>query len=123
VSSTYRLLCLNHDPAIELDQEWHSGSGTAVADALAAVANPPAEHAGCDLVIGRYSYPLIEVCCPGSTPRRPHLHVHDPRWIDASWLRLLLAARKVPDLAELCRPVSVCWGEQRLALLRHELRA
>jgi hypothetical protein len=115
----YQLLCLNHDPAIILDQEWHSGSGTAIPDALAAITNPPGEHRNCDLIIGRYSYPLVEVCCPGN--HGPYTHT-DPRWIDACWLRLLLAASRVPELAEQCQRTSLCWPPQRLDRLRHELR-
>lgn len=118
MSSTYRLLCLSHDPAIWLDQEWHSGSGGREVS-LAAALDPPAEHAGCDLVIGSYSYPLVEVCCPG---RRLGCRHRDPSWVDARWLRLLHAARRVPDLTDECRRAETsCWPADRLARLRLEL--
>jgi hypothetical protein len=129
VSSDYRLLCLTHDPALEIgDDRWPH-----LDQALAAVADPAADpllvtHPGCDLLIGRYSYPLVEVICPPKTsPSRQRGHLHrDPHRIDAAWLRLLWhatastgdgesewekAARNVPD----------CWRWERVHRLRYAL--
>lgn len=88
MSSTYNLICLSHDPALILHTEWHSGGGgrEIAAEQLrdpAAGCDEVRLHADCDLVIGRYSYPLVEV---GYLPDRRYGHV---QWVDADWLRLL----------------------------------
>ena len=56
MSSTYRVLCLSHDPAIVAADDYQRPE-----TAEAAITEGIAEHAGCDLVIGRYSYPLVEL--------------------------------------------------------------
>lgn len=71
MSSVYRILCLNHDPALEVgDDGWRSAQ-----EALAAVADREAApgYPRCDLMVGRYSYPLVEVCWPAAraAPARP----------------------------------------------------
>jgi len=119
MSSVYRLLCLSHDPAIPVEHpEWPSFQ-----PALAAAKDRtlvPTEHKTCDLLIGQYSYPLIEVCCPASRSMgtaHPGCH-SDDRWIDAGWLRLLaladpaaVGAARVPD----------CWTRDVALRLRYEL--
>jgi hypothetical protein len=98
MSSMYRLICLSHDPGLELDTEWHSGAnGRDVAENalryLKFNTGRPADvdgnteltgHAKCDLIIGRYSYPIVEV---GYLPYNTNVH-----WIDVEWLRVLAAA-------------------------------
>lgn len=114
MSSTYYALCLSHDPALTVaEQEWHNG----YAEALVAVRKGLHGHAACDVVIGRYSYPMIEVCCTGSCPAR---HADD-RWTDVGWLRLLLLAG--PEIARdsALRHVTSCWGFERASRLRVEL--
>lgn len=120
MSSRYEAICLNHSPALAVESGW-----TSPAAALAAVETRTgdlAEHADCDLLIGRYSYPLIEVCCP---PHQPHA---EPRWIDAAWLRLTLAAytiqRDAPavnDAIERLANVARCWQPERIQGLRRLL--
>jgi hypothetical protein len=95
VSSDYHVLCMNHDPAIMVAEEWHRP-----ADALAAVKDreiggPLAEHAHCDLLVGRYSAALVEVCCPGGNHAtgRKRMHINE-QWIDVDWLRLLYQAHR-----------------------------
>ena len=118
MSSQYRILCLSHDPAIIFGpDDWYSPE-----PALAAVANRdhPAtrQHADCDLLVGRYSYPLVEICCPRSTPIGSfHRGCHsDDRWLDADWLRLLASAG---NQAQNLRPG--CWTYETARRLRFEL--
>lgn len=76
MSSTYRVICLSHDPGLTVpDPETQDHAliemwlrrGSAVRDQRLP------GHGRCDLVAGRFSYPMIEVFCPGGTPdpRRP----------------------------------------------------
>jgi hypothetical protein len=138
MSSTYRILCLSHDPAIELAPEWSGPTGqSGWAAAIAAAADPAsderlAEHVACDLLVGRYSYPLIEVACP-PTNHRDVRHFHGPGggthsveyWVDADWLRLLTLARESADenMAALLRRhrFVFCWTPTRLNRLRDHL--
>lgn len=113
MSSTYRVLCLSHDPAIALDIEWATPEA-----ALAALADPgaAAEHPNCDLVVGRWSGALVEVCCPSG---RCHLR---PIWVDKVWLRLLAVAHDSKDVQVLAAADAFpCWPATRLARLRSEL--
>ena len=127
MSSTYRILCLSHDPAIVIEYpEFSSGSnGRELAEA--AVLRGIEGHEGCDLLIGRYSYPLVEVGCPDRS--REHVggyHPHDTKWVDASWLKLLYLAQRAPEgcperqLAERA-PMPGCWTPEHLHRLRNEL--
>ena len=128
MSSVYRVLCLSHDPAIELTEEWRSGANgrdeiiTAVLDRSGTELR---SHPHCDLMVGKYSYPLVEVCCPvpataPPTNLRNCCHAY-PQWIDVKWLRLLFHAyaehgSPVADAAaEMCRG---CWSRERVRRLR-----
>lgn len=121
MSSTYRILCLSHDPAIVLEEpEFHSGAA-GHAGAEAAVAAGIDGHTDCDLLIGRYSSPLIEVGCPrhGDTP-----HLHGANWLDIDWLRLLALAYRHPEGTperQAADQVRACWSAERLHRLRNEL--
>lgn len=119
MSSTYRPICLNHNPAIVLDPEltYDEAKTLGTRDRFQG-------HEQCDLVIGRYSYPMVEVAClgrdfPGPTGCKSY---HGGiQWTDRSWLRLLLAAAPSID-AELLRPLFAgCWPLERLERLRVEL--
>jgi hypothetical protein len=93
VSSNYRILCLSHDPAIV------AGDFTSAEAAEAEIAVGLNEHPQCDLLIGRYSYPLVEVGCPPTTGiKRSGQHYCFPhamtKWVDVAWLRLLAAAHQ-----------------------------
>lgn len=126
MSSTYRILCLSHDPAIAIDREWDSPN-----DAIAHAADPRShevvsDHAGCDLLVGRYSYPLIELACPPrdiSTVRCGHRR---EVWIDIEWIRLLAVALDIENPAlqkaveGVVRPYR-CWTRQRVQRLRSVL--
>ncbi|MEU8278217.1 hypothetical protein ACFYOK_37380 [Microbispora bryophytorum] len=98
MSSTYRVLCLSHDPAIMTDGEYDSPG-----EAEAAVAAGVGGHAHCDLLIGRYSWSLVEIGCPPTTgPERPGPHYCYPHsgtvWVDLAWARLLVAAHDSTDV-------------------------
>lgn len=92
MSSTYRLICLSHDPGLVLDAEWHSGAdgrNTSAGALLSREGSAEIEsHTQCDMAIGRYSYSLTEVGYVeyGSTVR----------WIDAEWLSVLAALPEPP---------------------------
>jgi hypothetical protein len=109
MSSNYQLICLSHDPGIPLGQEW---SGSSEPIALLRAGTGPVEHTTCDLVLGRWSGALIEVCCVGgprtSGPGHPEARGHgDDRWIKVGWLRLLAASALPLDA------FVECWTRQR----------
>lgn len=124
MSSRYRVLCLSHDPALTTDHEF-----TSAGEAEAAIAAGIPEHASCDLLIGRYSYPLIEVGCPASHGGQSGCyHVRTTNWVDVGWLKLLYLAQKAGLLAEPGSPeflateeVRRCWRPERVERLREEL--
>lgn len=146
MSSSYRILCLSHDPAIELEPEWDGPTGPkGWTEAVTAAAMPEdddrlAEHVTCDLLIGRYSYPLVEVCCPPmkrDVAKEFHSngwHGND-QWVDLDWLRLLYAAdrhllraaelgdEEDVELAEITQRLRRlgCWTPRRLRRLRQFL--
>lgn len=112
MSSTYRVLCLAHDPAITIDG-WESQSPDEVVGLLERrdTAEQLAQHRGCPLAVGRYSYPLIQVYNPKTR-----------QWADVEVLRLIIAAHDAdlrPDLlAQLFRRG---WDMAFLEPLRAEL--
>lgn len=132
MSSVYRILCVSHDPALVLKPEYQSGRDGRTLAAHAA-AHPDeyeelAAHANCDLLVGRYSYPLVEVGCPAppkdKTPSHYPYHPHACKWVDAKWLRLLLHAKQQDGetpLGKAAADVDGCWSASRLDRLRHEL--
>lgn len=124
MSSTYRILCLSHDPAITAGDDYNSPEAAA-----AAIAAGVDEHPHCDLLIGRYSYPLIEVGCPPTTrPARPgqrgcYAHA-TTEWVDVAWLRILAAVHQSGN--EETRALAgdshlSHWPWERLRRLRDEL--
>jgi hypothetical protein len=124
VSSIYRVLCLGHDPAITTGAEYSEPVA-----AVATIANGIDGHQGCDLLIGRYSYPLVEVGCPPATgsersgQRRCYSH-STTEWVDVAWLRILAAvhqsgAENMRALAGVARLAH--WSPERLQRLRYEL--
>ena len=124
MSSTYHLLCLSHDPAIIIGGEFSlRGIETAARDHEALHG-----HQGCDIMAGRYSYPLIEAGCFGRQMTGPTgcRSVHSGLlWADADWLRLLAAAIRAPAGSvhlDVVDPfTSRCWTLDRLRRLHAEL--
>lgn len=120
MSSNYRAICLSHDPGIVIGPDLTYDEANALKDRTRFEG-----HEHCDLVIGRYSYPLIEAACPGIQLPGPsgckNRH-SDVKWIDRDWLRLLATAG--PD----AHPEAVgalsergCWPLERVHRLRIEL--
>lgn len=124
MSSTYRLLCLSHDPALV------AGEYSSREEAEDAARDGVEDHPRCDLLIGRYSYPLVEVGCPPSVGRLregPDRHtVHSlTQWVDVVWLRLLAAVQQGesgPLQALTSGPILSCWSPERLRRIRDELQ-
>lgn len=113
VSSTYRLICLSHDPGLVLDRpEW---SSTEAAVAATSHMETWGHSIGCDVVVGRYSYPLIEVICRGGRARLTHSLHTDDLTIAAGWLRLLAHVRENDAAADaLVGSAAACWPPARL---------
>jgi hypothetical protein len=116
VSSTYRVICASHDPALVLDSpEWTDPDG--MVGALRGRRNGGvllAEHRDCTLLGGRYSYPLIAVYSDDSG-----------HWIDVELLRLLLAVHDAPErvdaVLQALGAVERWWPRQLVLRLRPHL--
>lgn len=96
MSSTYRVLCLSHQPALCLDEPTYSRPEAAET----ALRNGIEGHAHCDLVIGRYSAALVEIGCPSSRDqgiRQTGCRHSSTEWTDWEWLWLLAAAYQSTD--------------------------
>lgn len=116
MSSDFQIICLSHDPALTIEQDYPT-SEQAIADAADHYAHPE-----CDLIVGRWSGGLVELCCPGMVEGRAipdHSGWHrDDEWVDAAWLRLaLLAGAATTANAR----VPGCWKYLRLHRLRYIL--
>jgi len=120
VSSTYSAFCLAHNPALQIgpDLTCDEANNLTSRDRLGG-------HQDCDIVIGRFSYPLLEVACPGSQLPGPtgckgsHRSIE---WVDVTWLRLLAAAAPLVP-ADIHERITArgCWPLDRLHRLRNEL--
>lgn len=121
MSSVYSVLCLSHDPAITAAYDCGSPE-----NAAQAITEGIDGHEHCDLLIGRFSYPLVEAGCPCSKDQPVNFRCHHGGtvWADADWLRLLSAAYESDDevvRAATKRFESRCWSPERLRRLRGEL--
>jgi hypothetical protein len=134
VSTVWKALCLNHNPAITIDlfddrcdvKRWER--------AVELLPGVREQHPDCDLVLGGYSYPLVRVVCPGgehAAANAPCAHSR-PQVFDAETLRLVLAARRAnvvtDEHAELFADALAnwdrnnrCWTLNRLDRLASEL--
>ena len=125
MSSNYYLLCLNHDPAITIAGPFNDAE-VPLRRVVERAGEGLSEHTECDLLIGKYSGALVEICCPGGVRPYQHEHQHPrPEWVDADWLRLLLAVQR-EQLSEEARKhvakfAAFCWYQRRVIRLRHEL--
>lgn len=127
MSSNYSVLCLSHDPAIIV----HDPGYNRPEQAEAAIRDGIAGHEQCDLMIGRYSYPLVELGCPRSADQPEHLRPDTLRcyhggtmWTSKDVLLLLAAAYQSTDPAmreavDTARFSCLPW--ERLKRLRVEL--
>jgi hypothetical protein len=122
VSSVYRFLCLSHDPAIVIDQDLTLG------DIASAKRSHPAleDHQDCDIIAGRFSYPLVEAGCFGGMQMEGATGCKGCHsgiiWTDADWLRLLDAAAAAGIGDDVLSPLTRCWPLDRLRKLRREIR-
>jgi hypothetical protein len=130
VSSTYSILCLSHDPAIEAVEEAPS-----LEEALAWAADGFGAHPACDLLVARYSGGIIEVGCPGAPnrpegrlPHRGHTGWHlNAIWAEAGLLRVAAAVIETEAdghadvLAASLKQMPMCWTVERLHRLRNVL--
>lgn len=125
MSSTYRVLCLSHDPAVvAADPDWHRPEPAETAVTLGIEG-----HRHCDLMIARYSGSLTELGCPQSWAKRNGqaggcCH-RETQWVAVDWIRLLLVAQREPagtTVREVAGAAGVrCWTPARLERLRAEL--
>lgn len=120
MSSTYYILCLSHDPATT------HGEYRTPEEAETAITAGITGHPHCDLLIGRYSYPLVEAGCPASRNQPAQLRCcHGATvWADADVLRLLAAGYQSQDEAVLEATKQFefhCWSWERVRRLRDEL--
>lgn len=120
MSSVYRLMCLSHIPVIGVvDREWESGNNGFAASEQALLKKDYGDfHTDkCDIVIGRFSYPLIEV---------GYIQKYNPNkveWIDHDYIVAIFHAAlstQQPVLAKLNK--LEFWTADRLASISTELR-
>jgi len=108
-----------------LEQEYTGPDGRAKAEGAVLIGF--ADHPGCDLLIGAYSYPLVEIGCPDRSAGHPGgYHPHETKWVDATWIKLLALAQRAPEGSperQLANrpPMPGCWRPERLYRLRYEL--
>jgi hypothetical protein len=127
LSSDYHVLCLSHDPAI---QATHALSLEAAEQAIREGVDG---HEACDLMIGAYSYPLVDLGCPGKVLDQPRPGAHRcsslhtaTKWADVAWIRILAVAQRQPEgtqLHTLTKATALgCFSPERLRRLREELQ-
>lgn len=130
MSSTYRGICLNHAPALEFPVDSTYQNLTDFAAMVQLGNDLPIRgrsdtleiraHAGCDVVIGSYSYPLINIYC---LPNLDHLHFKPEPFSakDLNHLWHLLNSDRRADRREARRTMAnlptPCWGPDRLNML------
>lgn len=123
MSSTYNLICASHDPALVIGEDYHEFNFPMEQAGTRNNRDALGEHAYCDLLVGRFSYPLIEVACPGGATCKPGFHSWQyDSWVKVGWLRLLyavyttnttaLGAYNIEKLAIPC-----CWTRTRVLRL------
>lgn len=109
MSSTYRLLCLNHDPAIYV----HDYDRTK--DELLDIAREARieGHEHCDLLLAEFSGGLIRIGCPGGAGCPGHRVTF---WVEAAWLQLLHIAH-AHDIGFDQLRIRSCWTRERVLRL------
>jgi hypothetical protein len=126
VSSTYSILCLSHDPAVDAAEP----QGVEQASDMAAAGFDG--HPTCDLLVARYSGGLIELGCVGMPDppggRRAHPGWHrDIIWAEAGLLRVAAAVIETEGdghadvLTKALKRMPMCWTIERLHRLRNVL--
>lgn len=115
MSSAYRFLCLAHDPAIEIERLETQSRDEAVglAERLRGGddSGELSEHRGCRLLVGRFSYPLVEI-----------YDLRSRHWIDVETVRLVIAGRAAGVAEAILEPFTRRgWDADTLHRLRHYL--
>lgn len=129
MSSNYYLLCMNHNPALVIDVDSQSIDITSgLVESMRQGALLPGNsydhllvHKECHLMIGRYSYPLIELGCLEGMA-----HGHSGiKWIDRDVLRVMLYLDDkfgvTEEVHRLLQPWRKCFGLELVRLLRNEI--
>lgn len=124
MSSEYDVLCVSHAPAILIE----TGEGQP-APAIERVQRGIDEHPACDLLVGRWSGALVEICCVGGETAKPHhpgWH-RDPTWVDVGLVRIAALSLKYADvdpaMMDALRRLPICWSHDRLRSLSKRLEA
>jgi hypothetical protein len=122
MSSTYYILCLSHDPAITVNDPGYNRPE----QAEEAIRDRPSGHEHCDLMIGRYSSPLVELGCPTTRDQPANLACchSGTLWTSKNWLLLLAAAYQTndPNIQQAIKTgYHGCLPWERLKRLRTEL--
>lgn len=114
MSSTYRLICMSHDPALVIyDNEWNN-PGLAADAAVERFVSPADRHQHCRLMIGRWSGGLFEVGCVRNSKHPGVYHPTTDEWVDLAWLRLIvISGAEAVEQAKL----PTCWTYEVAARL------
>ncbi len=125
MSSVYRLVCMEHTPAIDVRDDL-----TLEEAEYLARNNNVEGHLGCELLIARSSGATIEIGCIGKNTGR-HRH-SSTSWIDTEWLALastIVAIKVTSDNEAINKLHKVlehynfgCWNIKRLTRLYGYLR-
>lgn len=111
MSSSYRILCVSHAPALEVATGSDGWEWNRPEQALAAIADQSqviAHHRTCDLIVyGNYWNTFY---CPPSS-RCAHT---DPVPIESSWILLAIAAMRHDDLKARVEKFTGCWTAARI---------
>jgi hypothetical protein len=113
VSSSYRILCVSHTPALEVASGSDGWEWNRPEQALNAVTDPRVigEHRTCDLIVyGNYYNTFY---CPPSS-RCTHTA---PEPIESSWVTLAVAALHHEDLKARVEQFTGCWTAGRISSL------
>ncbi len=104
-------ICIDHDPAFEIDD----GGWPRAKTAAEAFERGKRNHPDCAILVGEWSGGLVAVHCPGS--RYPG---EEPHQVESAWLRLLALAPA--DLRSAAKVARVgCWDYHTAQRLRQIL--
>lgn len=113
MSSSYRILCVSHKPALEVASGSDGWEWNRPEQALAAVTDSRVigQHQSCDLIVyGNYYNTFY---CPPSG-RCAHT---DPEPIESSWISLAIDALRHEALKGRVEQFAGCWTADRISSL------
>lgn len=114
MSSTYRAICIAHQPAL-IPSDAQPTAEAALADARLR------RHTECELLVGRWSGGLVEIGCPPTDGHQgDRYHPYGTTWVDATWLRIAALALDADgdQLIDALDHAPRCFSRTRLRLLR-----